>query len=299
RDNSFMHCLELVLQAVGRPIGYEELMGLSGAAFRVQFRVDTWCPSSPDAHAGFDCVAPVMAAAGLDHQLYYTSRDSAQEVQRLRRDIVTSIDDGIPVLANNIMPPADWGIITGYRYKGREWFCRAYAEDARELDRTARGWPLAVVIISQIKPIEDMRPAYVESIRRAVELFEAPLADDYYLGRKAFEHWSRQLMRVIDRSYLQPNAWTYASLVDARLAAVHYLRDIAPKLPPHTATLQQAADLYGREAALLDANRTDVPFPDEAPFGIPPATMRRRQADTLRQAMELEAQAIELLKKIK
>ena len=38
RDCTFMHCLELVVEALGRDIGYDELMGISGMAFRLQVR---------------------------------------------------------------------------------------------------------------------------------------------------------------------------------------------------------------------------------------------------------------------
>lgn len=299
RDNTFMHCLELVLAALGRPIPYEDLMGLGGAAFRLQVRVDTWCSSGPDALVGYDCVAPVMAAAGLDYVTYYPRRDSDSDVQRVRKEVVRSIDLGLPVLASNVIPPADWGIITGYRQRGAEWRCRAYADAARDRDQRAVDWPLAVVVISPPKPPSDMRPACMASLKRAVELYETSLAGDYVLGRAAFDHWSRQLMLAHDRSYIQPNAWTYVSLLDARTAASRYLRGLAAKLPAHQGTLNEAADLYAREAELLRAGLADVPFPAQLPVGLASPDMRRRQVEVLRESRDLEAQAIELLKRIR
>lgn len=299
RDNTFMHCLELVLAALGRPIPYEDLMGLGGAAFRLQVRVDTWCSSGPDALVGYDCVAPVMAAVGLDYVAFYPRRDSDSDVQRIRREVVRSINLGLPVLASNVIPPADWGIIAGYRQRGAEWRCRAYADAARERDQRAVDWPLAVIVISPPKPPADMRPAYMASLKRAVELYETSLAGDYVLGRAAFDHWSRQLMLATDRSYIQPNAWTYASLLDARTAASRFLRGLAQKLPAHQGTLNAAADLYAREAELLRGGFADVPFPAQIPVGLASPDQRRRQVDLLREARDLEAQAVDLLKRIR
>lgn len=106
-------------------------------------------------------------------------------------------------------------------------------------------------------------------------------------------------MLATDRSYIQPNAWTYASLLDARTAASRFLRGLAQKLPAHQGTLNAAADLYAREAELLRGGFADVPFPAQIPVGLASPDQRRRQVDLLREARDLEAQAVDLLKRIR
>jgi hypothetical protein len=295
RDNSFMHCLELSLEAMGRPIDYDELMGLSGAAFRVQFCRIGWCPGAADALAGYDCVAPVMASVGVTYQAYFTGRPDDAERERLRRDIVASIDKGLPILASNIIPP-DWGVIVGYRRDGRTWFGRGYTGESRKQDRAVEQWPPVVVTLSDPAPIADMRPAYLASIGRAVTLFDSPRAGEYLLGRAAIEQWIRSLEQVTDRSYIQPNAWLFVSLIDARVAASRYLRRIAPTLGPYRAALEKAADLYAQEATLLDARRSFAPFPADFPSGMPPERHRQRQIQALQLALALEVQAVDLLR---
>lgn len=299
RDNTFMHCFELLLDALGRPITYDELMGMSGAAFRIQVHVDTWDASSPDPLVGYDCAAPVMAAVGMSYQVYYVPQQDIEQVQRLRHDIAASLDAGLPVLACNVLPPANWGIICGYRSRGREWYCRGYSDDARDTDQPARAWPDAVVILSAPKPVADLRPAYLDSIKRAAELYDTPLAGGYAMGRAAFEHWCELLSHATERAYLQPNAFTYVTLIDARSAAVRYLRKIAPSLAGHQADLEAAAALYAREAQLLLDAMPSVPFPRQVPLGLPPPETRQRQIAALKEAMELERQAVELLKRVR
>jgi hypothetical protein len=148
RDNTFMHCLELVLAATGRGVGYDELMGLSGLAFRVQFRMDQWDVGNPDPLVGADCLKALFPAIGWEYETWIVRQDEIAEANSLRQAINQSIDRGIPVLAANIIPPEDWGIILGYR-PDRVWLCRSYNGGAERVDQPAKGWPTAVVILTR------------------------------------------------------------------------------------------------------------------------------------------------------
>src|SRR5205085_3765121 len=134
-------------------------------------------------------------------------------------------------------------------------------EEARDVDQLGRGWPDAVVILSAPKEVANMRPALLASVRRAVELYETPLAGPYALGRTALEHWSEDLLRVADRDYMHANAWMYISLIDARTAAGAYLRRLATLMPEHKSPLLAAAEIYEKESKLLKSNLDYVPFP--------------------------------------
>lgn len=296
RDCTFMHCLELILDAVGRKIGYDELMGLSGMAFRTQFRVDRWDVGNPDPLVGDSCLDVLFAAIGWQYDLQIVRRDELAESDALQRAVRQSIDRGIPVLAANIIPPEDWGIITGYR-RDRLWLCRSYNGGAERIDRPATGWPTAALLLTK----RQARPATSEtraaSIRRAVEHFDKRAVGPYAQGSKAFDEWCQSLRSARERRYIHANFWTYVGLIDARGAAVRYLRSVAKDFGSKEPHITKAADLYDQEVRLLIGGLNDVPPEQQYPDGLPPPEYRTRQIELLRKAQELEKQAVESLRK--
>jgi len=295
RDCTFMHCLEIALEAVGRPIGYDELMGVSGMAFRIQFRVDRWDAGNSDPLVGESCLPALFAAVGWDYEIRVVRRDDTAGVESLHRAIARSIEAGVPVLATNILPPEDWGLITGFRAP-RTWLCRAYNGGAERFDMTATGWPTAVVLLTQRRPRPDPARSHVESIRGAVQLFDTRGNGPYALGAQAFEEWIRSLRAPRERAYIHANFWTYVCLIDARGAAVRYLKSIARELGVKDRYAAVAADWYDQEVRLLLQGLKHVPSEQLYPDFMPPAEVRNRQIDTLRQAKALEIKAIEALR---
>ncbi|HVP10683.1 MAG TPA: hypothetical protein VMV94_05780 [Phycisphaerae bacterium] len=296
RDNTFMHCLELVLEASGRPIGYDELMGVSGLAFRIQFRTDQWDVGSPDPLVGADCLPALFSAIGWDYETWVVRRDEISEAEALRQAVKQSIDRGTPVLAANIIPPEDWGIIVGYR-PDRSWLCRSYNGGAERTDQPAKGWPTAAVILTRRLTRPDPVKAYAASIRRAIELFDKRSEGSHSLGTKAFDDWCQSLRSARDEKYVHANFWTYIGLIDARAAAVRYLRSIAKQFGPREIHLNVAADWYDKEVQLLLKQIRDVPSVRTYPDSLPPKEMRDHQIDVLRQAQIFEKNAVESLRK--
>ncbi len=296
RDCTFMHCLELVLGSMGRPISYDELMGMSGMAFRTQFRVDRWDVGNPDPIVGEACLDAVFSSIGMQYDLRVVRRDELSEAAALRGDIAKSIDRAVPVLAANIIRPEDWGVIVGYR-ADQQWLCRSYNGGAMDRDRVADGWPTAVVLIGKRLPPPARRDVLNAAIRRAVELFQRRQAGRYVLGSRAFDAWCQELRRVDDRTYLHSNAWTYVCLMDARAAAVRFLRGIAPEFGAQGEHLNAAADFYDQELQLLRANYKYVPAERDFPNSTPPPEMRERQIDVLLRARAIEQKAVDEMQK--
>lgn len=296
RDNTFTHCLELVLEASGRPIGYDELMGLGGMAFRTQFRVDQWDVGNPDPLVGYNCLPALFAAIGWEYETWVVRMEELAEANALRQIINRSIDNGTPVLAANLIPPEDWGIIVGYR-PDRTWLCRSYNGGAERTDQPARAWPSAVVVLTRRLPRPDAAKARAESIRRAIALSEKRSEGSYSLGQKAFDDWCQNLKTARDEKYVHANFWTYIGLIDARAAAVRYLRACAAEFGPNEPHLNMAADRYDKEVQLLLSGLGDVPSERAYPSSMPPREMRERQISVLRQAQAREQEAIEALRK--
>lgn len=295
RDSTFMHCLELVLDALGRKIEYDELMGISGMAFRIQFCADRWDPGNPDPLVGRNCVDDLCRDIGISYELFVVRREDLLAADALRRRVIEQLDRGLPVIAANVMPPEDWGFLTGYQRDGGIWLCRAYHGDAERVDRVARAWPTAVVFINKERPRPDPVVAHRASIRRAVDLFAARSTGAYALGAAAFDQWMQRLAGPVDRTYIHPNAWTFVGLLDARSSAVRYLRAIAQDFGPRQATILRAAELYEQEVRLLHAAIADVPGEAQFPDSLPPVELRNRQISVLSRAKALEQQAVAVL----
>lgn len=296
RDSTFVHCLELILEATGRPIGYDELMGRSGLAFRTQFRVDRWDVGNPDPLVGKNLLDPLFAVVGWEYQVQIVRRDEITRADALRQAIRRSIVRGVPVLAANIIPPEDWGIITGYRQDG-SWLCRSYNGEASRTDKPAAGWPTAVVFLTRQRAVPARRPTHAASIRNAIKLFETRRSGLHALGDDAFDHWCQALRGAREREYIHPNFWTYIGLIDARAAAVRYLRTVARGFGERSLRVRMAADWYDKEVRLLLSGLKNVASERQYADSLPPIEMRDRQIDTLRQAQKLERSAIASLKK--
>ncbi len=115
RDCTFIHCLELVLGALGRQMTYDELMAASGMAFRTQFCTEQWDVGNSDPLVGDNRLDDVFSGIGWQYEVRIVRRDELAEADALNRAVRRSIDNGIPVLAANVMPPEDWGIIVRTR----------------------------------------------------------------------------------------------------------------------------------------------------------------------------------------
>ncbi|MFQ6091721.1 MAG: M56 family metallopeptidase [bacterium] len=63
-ENTFIGSLRVALSAVGENVPYDQLMGPSGAAFRLQIAQPEWCASAPDAQVGFEISGPARKTLG-------------------------------------------------------------------------------------------------------------------------------------------------------------------------------------------------------------------------------------------
>ncbi|RIK67030.1 MAG: hypothetical protein DCC65_07355 [Planctomycetota bacterium] len=296
RDCTFIHCLELVLGALGRQLTYDELMAAGGMAFRMQFCTEQWDVGNSDPLVGDSRLDDVFSGVGWQYEVRIVRRDDLAEADALNRAVRRSIDNGIPVLAANVMPPEDWGIITGYR-SDTMFLCRAYNGGAAATDLPATGWPTAVVILTQRRSPPVREKSRVDAIRRAISLFEMEPVGCYAQGSRAFEAWCEELQRVEDPAYVHANFWTYVCLIDARASAVRYLRSVEKDFEAGQLHISAAADLYDREVRLLLDAMPGVPSGSTFEGRMPPQEMRNSQVEALRAAMRLEEQAVANLKK--
>ena len=80
--NTVFKSTAITLQAMGEDVSYEFLMGISGAAFRVQLH-EEWCPSSPHPDCGFDCTAVVLATTKIEAKPYSCKKKDKKQVDQI------------------------------------------------------------------------------------------------------------------------------------------------------------------------------------------------------------------------
>lgn len=310
RGNSVMGALELALHTIGDQTSYDELMGTSGMAFRLQMALPEWCPSAPYAGVGYDCVPHAAAALGRDIEWIPAEPAASDPMARRVEAIVDSIDRDVPVLYG----AEECGLIVGYHHGGRQFSVRSYFDPSEMysvLDRL--DWP-SPGILGDAEPAPGPEQKLHRSLELAVDLARCEQrfpthhpGRHYACGFAAWEAWIDGLrdderFQAIPREQLavaiQANAWCYRSLIDARAAAGRYLGRAGDGLA-------RIADLYERLALLLEEGLGVVPQPrawlKDDGIGIGyrmqtgddwPAAHRHQQADTLERGLDLERQAI-------
>lgn len=267
--NTFIASLAASLRAKGEKISYVDLMGLSGAAFRLQYYLPHGCPSSPDATCGFNCMNPALAAMGYTAHTDGIGNNKEVDKERVRKAVVDSINKGNPVLGIEMIGPADWGVITGCEKEGEELLCRTYHNKTNG-DEKVSSLPWAVCILDEKKKAPAFNESFKESLKLSVLLAKTDKFENYASGYAAYEAWQKHLLDAYQFSQLSKddlnstthmNAWIYSSLIDARSSAMKYLRNHKDAFgAPVSVHLANAADLNEKEMVLLSENRKYAPF---------------------------------------
>ena len=306
QENTFIGALTVAMRAMGENVTYDYLMGVSGAAFRLHFHQPDWCPSSPDATCGFDHSEPALAALGYTANGIHSDKDKPEEVKRVREVVIQSIDKGHPVLAIDLINVPDWGVIVDYSDSGKEFLCRTYY-DKTDKYSMAEKWPWVVEVIGEKGDVPDKRESILKSLEIAVKLANTEKYGKYASGFAAYENWAKDLLddsrfENLDKKELKSmnhtNAWCYNSLVDARMAAIRYLKSIGKEFDGESAKhLSKATELYEEVVGKLKEGWKHAPFPWQVKEGESwTKEMRHAEAGVLKEVLVLEKKALGELK---
>lgn len=319
RENSVIGSLAVAFQAIGEDVSYEHLMGVSGAAFRLQMHHPGWCPSAPHANCGFNCYQAALDALDYEVVEYPALKDDEASVDRARRALVESIDGGRPVFHQW----EEQSLVVGYKNEAHELLMRLYAANEPgyrtvKLDEIVSDWGGFGVLRKKEGSAPARRATLIRSLELALELAHAPSFDKhtsgeltnrenfetYLSGFAAYAFWIeslRQGERFADPVQLahdmHANAHCYYSLCDAREAAAAYLRAIAPEFDGKARVhLEHAAELYQElfSEVLTERCPTELaPMPwflkDKAAWT---QELRDEQAQVLERAVPLEQRAL-------
>lgn len=224
--------LYAALRYLGEPYTYQQIMGMSGACYRICF-TDVWDFSCTDALVAFDYLEPLSKALGYAFRM--ADRLEKQERKAERMSIMEDIQNGRPVLAINLRVAPEWGIITGYTDGGSRFLCRTYFDkevfDALEAGKAqnpeegkaqnpegrkaqnpqesrALGenggylfsdfWPFLILHFGKKKETPPPLAILKASLEVLVRAFHAGKSRGYYQGREAYEAWMRGLLEEAD-----------------------------------------------------------------------------------------------------
>lgn len=252
--------LNAALHYMGESYTYEQIMGMSGACYRICF-TDVWDYSCTDALVAFDYATPLYNAVGYTFRT--AERLEKQERRAERRAIMEDIQNGKPVLAINLRVAPEWGVITGYTDNGNRFLCRTYfdqeifdaleqadsheqAESQRQADRRmvfeenggylfSDFWPFIIMHFGERKDKPSSPDVLKTSLTLLRDSFYAEESRGYHQGKAAYRAWMEGLSKESDfrlendrenvMRRLSVNDNMLCSLIDSRQAAADWLRE--------------------------------------------------------------------------
>lgn len=191
-ENTFFSSLKNIFEYFQLDIDYHLLISISAYPFRFQFKKG-FSHDILDPTEGYDCASFMFDNLELKWEMHQTQSKNQETL------IKKSIDRGIPVLARNLYGKEEWGIITGYQNKSKEFFCRSFSD--KTLDYSIAPQSPSKIIIFNENPslpsksgkIENLKEQIIEGLHVAEELLNIEESQGFYIGNRALEEWQENL----------------------------------------------------------------------------------------------------------
>lgn len=252
--------LYAALKYMGEPFTYQQIMGMSGACWRICF-TEVWDYSCTDALVAFDYATPLFENLGYSFRM--VDRVEKGERKRERLAVMEDIRKGKPVLAINLRVAPEWGVITGYTENGDRFLCRTYFDrevfDALEQEKSGNQedrrlvfdenggylfndfWPFLLLHFGEKKDAPEPLKVLKTSLATLIDSFRGAENRGYFQGKGAYEAWMRGLARESDFMFesdrenvlrrLNVNDSMLCNLADARQSAASWLQESVSAMP--------------------------------------------------------------------
>lgn len=311
---SWAAALTCALRAMGAETDYTEVMGVSGACFRLAFCSPGWDYSSVDGLVAYDYATPGYAAFGYGPEMH--GRVEKQERAGHRARILREIRSGMPVLGINLRVAPEWGVICGYRAEGEVLFCRTkYDRPTIENDPAFRAghplfrrewlgpdetlqvdnWPFLLCYFTGKRNPPPPEENLMNSLRVFADCAAREREGGYFMGFKAYEVWGSDLLD--DAFYESCDDEAFArrfsvdqfcalALDDARCAARDYLAQAG-----QSALSGLFTEIAARAGAIRRMLDSGEPLAGERCRAFWTREMRHEQAKLLGEMESLEREA--------
>jgi len=325
---SWAAALTAALQAMGVKITYEEVMGVSGACYRLAFHSPVWDYSSVDGLVAYDYALPGYTAFGYTPVMH--GRIEKEERPEHRARITREIRGHMPVLGINLRVAPEWGVICGYAKDGQEFYCRTkYDQPTIENDpEFIKGhpkfnkenlgpydylhmdnWPFLLCYFSDKRNPPPPKENLINSLKVFIDCAAKEKEGHYSMGFKAYEVWSADLRdedfyETCDDEQmarrLNVNQFCTLALLDARKSAHAYLKSSAGLIEGNS--LSPVTDCFGKITAIIEGVHISLDS-KKALDGIEARQFwtkekRYAQADAWDEAARLEKEAFGLVEKL-
>jgi len=321
KECTFIGSLEAALDFLGENTDYIELMGMSGAAFRLQFHTIEWTTSSIDMFSRSESASFLGYYLEKYRLLNKDGRISTPKYDMMRI-IKKEINSDRPVIGFNLMKALDWGVISGYQ--DGELLVRDYHEK-EDMERvkgyvTAERFPNIIFTLNK----NDYKPDKVESVKKSISFsvnkFRSNrLFDEYANGLSAYDAWINGLSdektfsdmdKETYKNYWLVNGLMYSNLYDARRSAHLFLERISEMIDDED--IKDAAEYYGDLKEIIWDNWIYFPLPfflnkSRTTIQIPggryvegngwSGNMRKNGCKSLRLIKKMESRAVKRLEK--
>lgn len=317
-DCSWAGALYTSLSCMGVETRYEEVMGVSGACWRIAFE-PVWDYSSADALVAYDYASPTFSAYGIEASI--ADRLTPEERKLEKQKVMDCIDKGRLPIAINLRVAPEWGVITGYLDNGSILLCRSYFDDEtfeelkddpefREDMNNSKGylyvdqWPYKLIRLGDLGPAPSALDNLYASLQIKLDSMLTPENNGYKLGYAAIEAWREGLL---DHQWYQAaddgtftrrgsvNHFCMMALTDARRSAAAYLQSSLQHVqcPTAYALLSELGGIYEQIHTLLDSFYTHMAEPTVLNANPSPKLLwtlehRNQQAELLRTIAALE-----------
>lgn len=322
QECSWAAALTGALQSMEIPADYDQVMGVSGACYRLAFCTPDWDFSSADGLVTYDFAEPAYKAFGF--RVCFEERTEKERRAEVRKRIMENISEGKPVLAINLRVAPEWGIICGYGEWGTELFCRTkydreiidsagYAADKpNEFDYLyVDNFPFLIAYFGERQAAPGERENLMRSLKILLDCNRQGTVRGYATGTEGYRVWAEELRqgdwydRQDDENLarrLSVNQFCVLALWDARKAAASYLASSAHLLPERADEMRKIVSCFEKAAAIAAAIKDMVGLEGSVAAGdvrnFWTEEKREAQAQALLQMSGLELEAMEAASKI-
>ena len=304
-DNTFVGSFRRLLQSQGKDVPYWYLMGVCGAAFRIQIHRNSWRMNSPDLICGFELTDYLFNAFGMEYERIWVCGDQ-EKISYARNALSRSLDKSIPAIGLGLDGKSYHGIVIGRQPTGA----------FMALDYSLPGYPHAVAekmvwcyhVVTDSRPLLTEREQLIQGLGLARQFLTQTRAKSFHLGLDAYEYWYSTLVnpqhhnpyeddwRAKDRN--NGNYWIFINLLDARIAAGRFCRDAAQRFPACAENLKKLAEIYESITTILKpfimhkVIRPDTKISRAWPWTL---HQRRKQAKCLLEIKALEETGLPII----
>ncbi len=307
-ENTFVASYRRLLQITGIEVPYWYLMGVSGAAFRLQIHCNSWRMNSPDILTGFSLTKYLFNAFGFECECEWVC-SNPEKIKSAHEKILANIKHGVPSIGLSLDGKAYHGLVIGYTLRDK----------LLAIDYSIPGIAHAVAeklvwcyhIPTKKKEPMSKERHFKQAFSLAKELYTVQRKKTFHLGLDAYDYWYGTLTNpshhdpykddwlTIERN--NGNHWIFVNLIDSKKCAAKYCLEMSKEFPDFAAELEKLAALYDSMTELLQPllDRQIVrPHKNINPARPWTKYERRKQALKLMEVKELEEKALEEIRKV-